>query len=120
MYRVERGQILRGLREFRPARLHTGMEEEYRKIEGFPGYRVSRDGQVQSCLGKGCGGRLSQDWFPLKPIDRRRGYLTVNLSRGGTKTIRYIHHLVLESFVGPRPPGLIGCHNDGDRRNNRV
>lgn len=63
---------------------------------------------------------MSQNWFPLKLIDRRRGYQTVNLSRGGEKTIRYIHHLVLEAFVGPPPPCLIGCHNDGDRRNNRV
>jgi hypothetical protein len=26
----------------------------------------------------------------------------------------------LEAFVGPRPPGLVCCHEDGDPANNRV
>ena len=44
----------------------------------------------------------------------------MNLHPGGVKTARYVHHLALEAFVGPRPPGLICCHNDGDSLNNRV
>lgn len=28
--------------------------------------------------------------------------------------------LVLEAFVGPRPPGLDGCHNDGNKLNNSL
>lgn len=31
-----------------------------------------------------------------------------------------IHHLVLETFVGPRPDGMVGCHNNGDKLNNHV
>ena len=30
------------------------------------------------------------------------------------------HVLVLEAFVGPRPPGADACHNDGNRSNNRL
>jgi hypothetical protein len=56
---------------------------------------------------------------PPNPIPRRGGYLTVNLSRSGQKSIQYIHRLVLEAFVGLRPPGLVGCHNDGGRTDNR-
>ncbi|MDP7729539.1 HNH endonuclease [Mycobacterium sp. TY813] len=31
-----------------------------------------------------------------------------------------MHHLVLEAFVGPRPPGLEGCHGNGDPADNSV
>ncbi len=31
-----------------------------------------------------------------------------------------IHALVLETFVGPRPPGMMPCHSDGDPANNRL
>lgn len=31
-----------------------------------------------------------------------------------------VHVLVLEAFVGPRPDGMEGCHNDGDPSNNRL
>lgn len=96
------------------------MDEHYRSIEGFPGYRVSRNGEVQSCRSRAARKKLADSWSLLKPIPRRGGYLTVNLGGGPRKVARYIHHLVLEAFVGPRPPGLICCHNDGDRTNNRL
>ena len=31
---------------------------------------------------------------------------------------RYIHALVAEAFLGPRPVGMQVAHNDGDHRNN--
>lgn len=31
-----------------------------------------------------------------------------------------VHHLILEAFVGPRPPGLHALHGDDDRANNRL
>lgn len=31
---------------------------------------------------------------------------------------RKVHHLVLEAFVGPRPEGMQGCHNNGDSKDN--
>lgn len=33
---------------------------------------------------------------------------------------RQVHHLVLEAFVGPRPPGMKGCHYDDDPSNNSL
>lgn len=94
------------------------MKDEFRPVEGYPGYRVSRDGRVDSCWTRR--GRLcvpTETWRPLKPI-LRGGYLTVNLARGGKKSARRIHRLVLAAFVGPCPPGMVACHNDGDRANN--
>jgi hypothetical protein len=96
------------------------MDDYFRPIEGFPGYRVSRTGQVQSCWsrrGRFC--LLTETWLPLKPI-RRLQYLTVNLARCGKKSIRPIHRLVLEAFVGPAPSGQIACHNDGNSLNNHL
>jgi hypothetical protein len=63
---------------------------------------------------------MTDIWLPLKPVRNRWGYLSVNLHRGGEKTRRYIHHLVLEAFVGPRTPGTVCCHRDGDPASNRL
>jgi len=95
------------------------MDDHFRTIEGFPGYRVSRDGEVRSCWSRGFRRTLTDTWQALKPIRRGR-YLTVNLSDGGRKVARFVHRLVLEAFVGPRPEGMVCCHDDGDPANNRV
>jgi hypothetical protein len=63
---------------------------------------------------------MTQTWLPLKPIAHHWGHLSVNLHRVGEKNRRYIHHLVLEAFVCPRPPGLVCCHWDGDPANNTL
>lgn len=97
------------------------MDNFYKEINGYPGYRVSRDGEVQSrWRRRGYRGRMTDEWLPLRPIRRRHGHLVVNLHRDGKKTPRYIHHLVLEAFLGPRPEGLVCCHWDGDPANNRI
>jgi hypothetical protein len=36
------------------------------------------------------------------------------------RTIVKTHIAVLEAFVGPRPDGMDGCHNDGDVTNNTL
>jgi hypothetical protein len=95
------------------------MDEQFRQIEGYPAYRVSRDGEVQSCWSRGKLKRLSGDWHALKPVNRKR-YLSVNLSNGVRKRRHYIHRLVLEAFVGRRPEGMVCCHYDGDPANNRL
>jgi hypothetical protein len=64
--------------------------------------------------------RLTDTWLPGKPIRRGSGHQVVNLHRDGQKVPRYVHHLVLEAFVGPRPEGLVCCHWDGDPGNNRL
>ena len=63
---------------------------------------------------------MTGTWLPLRPIRSGWGYLFVNLHRAGRKEPQFIHHLVLGAFVGPRPPGLICCHWDGDTANNRL
>jgi HNH endonuclease len=96
------------------------MDERFREIADFPGYRVSRDGEVQSRWGRGRRDWRKGTWRPLKPIRRDGGYYAVNLHRDGKKTARHIHRLVLDAFVGPRPPGMVCRHLDGDPSNNFV
>jgi hypothetical protein len=33
---------------------------------------------------------------------------------------RFLHRLVLEAFVGPCPPGCVGCHANDDPSDNRL
>ncbi len=75
-------------------------------------------------------GRLRAEFAaPRKPTPRlmsnspntKAGYISVRLSLGnGRKVTRLLQHLVLEAFVGPRPPGLVCRHLDGDPGNNRL
>lgn len=97
------------------------MDDHFRHIAGFDGYRVSRQGQVESrWLKAGRHSRLTETWRPLKPIPLRWGHLKVNLSGDGKKVHRVVHRLVLEAFVGPCPPGLVCCHTNGCPWDNRV
>lgn len=50
-----------------------------------------------------------------------RGYQTVTLPRKGVSAVtRPVHLLVLETFVGPRPPGMVARHLDGNNLNNTL
>ena len=95
--------------------------DDARDIPGHPGYRVSTDGRVWTCWrARGNGRGRAPTWFqsnmwkPMK-ITCTRGSARVNLGKGNG---RFVGPLVLETFVGPRPPGHECCHfPDPDRRN---
>ena len=78
-------------------------------IPGWEGlYDVSSLGRVRGRRG------IKVDWAD------KDGYRRVSLYRGRSRSNRSIHALVLEAFVGPRPPGQEACHNNGDRADNRL
>jgi hypothetical protein len=56
----------------------------------------------------------------LAPKADEDGRARVELSVAGVHRTRLVHQLVLETFVSPRPPGLLGCHWDGNNQNNHV
>ena len=91
--------------------------EEWRPVPGFPGYEVSDLGQVASTrVWRGKPGRRL-----LRPAPNgRSGHLKVWLSSTPRQVSRYVHHLVAEAFIGPRPDGLLVCHNDDNPSNNAV
>jgi hypothetical protein len=94
----------------------------YMIVPGFPGYRVGDDGTVWSRLKMGCRGQqqFTDKWRKMSPVSRR-GYFHVFLSNPDRKQRKlFVHQLVLLSFVGPCPPGMECCHNDGKPGNNAL
>lgn len=80
--------------------------EEWRPVEGHPGYEVSDHGRVRH------GARV------LKCSPGPNGYRKTRFGRGTPDL--YVHHLVLAAFVGPRPDGAVTRHLDGDELNNAL
>jgi hypothetical protein len=95
--------------------LNQGSVIIYKEITGFPSYRVGDDGSVWSRA-------RSKDWKRLSPqiAGRDRGHHKVTLTKDGQHLNRYVHHLVLEAFVGPCPDGMETCHENDDGFDNRL
>jgi hypothetical protein len=91
--------------------------ERWRPVPGYEGlYAVSDLGNVRSFhAGRGTGKRGGL----LRP-GLTAGRLCVALRRDGTSRTRLVHHLVLEAFAGPRPPGLNALHGPGGPLDNRL
>lgn len=86
-----------------------------RPIPGFEGlYSISDRGVVISSCRRGTDGRAVASHV------QSNGYLKVHLYKNCRRRARWVHQLVLEAFVGPRPDGLIACHNDGNPLNNSI
>ncbi len=90
--------------------------------EGF--YQVSDSGGVRSVdrivtyeRGK-ANRRHKLQGKRLKQITDKDGYKKVWLGRKGQGKMHFVHTLVLNSFVGPRPESLVARHLDGVSSNN--
>lgn len=59
-------------------------------------------------------------WRKLKPKINRCGYYVLDVQINQKRYCKYIHRLMLEAFVGPCPPGMVACHNDGNKLNNLI
>lgn len=102
----------------------TRAAERWLPVIGFEGYyEVSDHGRVRSldrviidCRGRR---RRLRSWV-LSPRSDEDGRLRVELSVDGVHYTQLVHHLVLTAFVGPRPPGLVGCHWDGNNQHNHL
>lgn len=96
------------------------MIERWAPVPGYPGYEVSDLGAVRSYRISGPGDRLRREPRVMHPSAAHAGHLRVPLHRAGVKELRFVHHLVLEAFVGPRPQGKECCHNNGNPSDNRL
>lgn len=85
------------------------MTEEWKPIEGYEGvYEVSNMGNVRRRK-------------VLKPqTNPKTGYKHVSLYWDGKPTIRLIHQLVMEAFVGPAPDGMEVCHGPNGKADNSL
>ena len=92
--------------------------QRFKDIPGWPGYRVSRDGVVQSCRINS--GKLSGIWRAIAVCVTRDGYQQVSLWNRQFHRLRRVHTLVLTTFIGPAPQGKQCRHRNGNRSDNRL
>ncbi len=86
--------------------------EEWRPVVGYEGlYEVSDTGRVRS---------LRANKIMRLQHHQQFGYKILTLSGHGKRITKLIHVMVLTTFVGPRPDGLVACHNDGNPANNTL
>jgi hypothetical protein len=84
--------------------------EQWRDIPNCRGeYQASTHGRVRSIKD----GRV----MVLKPGSTGK-YHVYSLWLSNTVHRRYAHRIILETFVGPCPDGMEGCHEDGVRGHN--
>ncbi|MFI6491240.1 NUMOD4 motif-containing HNH endonuclease [Streptomyces sp. NPDC050564] len=86
--------------------------EQWLPVVGFEGkYEVSDLGRVWA---------LKREVALTGSADKD-GYRVVSLvDLSGARKARKVHTLVLEAFIGPRPPGHVSRHLDGDPANNEL
>lgn len=87
-------------------------------IPSAPGYFVTECGRVFSKLARA---NCQPPKVPreLSPFECHR-YRAVHLQINGRRRKRYVHSIVLSTYVGPRPKGMQCRHLDGTRDNNHV
>lgn len=96
--------------------INATRKEQWRPIPGWEGYyEVSDHGRVRSIKRA----YRTQNKI-LRPRPNKNGYLRVALCRDSKSYERRVHQLVLETFVGKRPPGHVACHWDDDKSNNHI
>ena len=99
-------------------------QEQWRQVPGFEGsYEVSDAGQVRSLdrqVVTRTGGTRNIQGKTLSPAKTSRGYVTVGLFKDGQVTVRGVHRIVLEAFVGPCPEGMEACHGNDIGTDNRL
>lgn len=102
--------------------LHTEHEKtcrhEWHQIPSLCGiYFACRCGEVSKLARLKSG---AEKFFIKKQTKTSHGYMKVSITINNTSRNAYVHSLVAEAFLGPRPPCLQVRHLDGDGKNNVV
>jgi len=103
----------------------NSVAEQWRDIPGWEGfYQASSLGRVRSRdrVIECSDGRTFQ--VPGIVMSQRinvwTGYYLVGLRKPGEMVTKNVHSLIARAFLGERPPGLVVCHDNGKRTDNRV
>lgn len=97
----------------------NSQRNDWKEIPGWPGYRVSSDGVVQSC--KDNAGVLTESWSTRTLFIDKDGYRKLSLHHRKRHAFVGVHVLVLTCHGPQRPPGpAMGLHNNGDTSDNRI
>lgn len=97
----------------------------FKEVDGFPAYRVSEEGEIETCWQWGAfyaGMPAEKKWKPLPVKPNAKGYIPIHLRDVGRKGRRtHLHRLVAETHVS-KAPFLNACvrHLDGNPTNNKV
>ena len=97
----------------------------FKQIDGFPAYRVSDDGEIETCWQWGAfyaGMASEKKWKPLPLKCNDKGYIPLNLRDVGGKGRRtHLHRVVAETFISAAPfENACVRHLDGNPKNNRA
>jgi len=87
----------------------------FKQVINFPGYYINKQGRLWSAPK----GRSNKKGKYLKPGTINE-HFHVGLQRDGKQFSRYIHRLVLETFIGPCPEGMECRHLNGNSRDNNL
>jgi hypothetical protein len=95
------------------------VNELWQTITGYEGlYSVSTLGRVRSDRAATSSfiGRICKQ----SPKSQHCDYLAICLIKNGVRKSCLVHHLVMDTFVGPLPKGYQRNHKDTNRYNNRL
>ena len=101
------------------------VEETWLPLPGYEGtYEVSDLGRIKSLSRtvavRGNGTRTTETHI-LNPSANEKGYFSFMASVAGQKQKRVkVHLAVITAFIGPRPPGLVARHLNGNQADNRA
>ena len=102
----------------------SNISEYWQDINEYEGlYQVSNCGRVKSLdrtVHYKNGKRHLHKGLILAPLPTHHGYVRVCLRKPDNIKYRFIHQLVLESFIGKSPLGYQVNHIDGNKQNNYV
>lgn len=103
--------------------VHYTLPDDARIIPDYPDYAISPDGTLFSRRDgvRGDPGRIAKFWNQLAPNKRSSGYRYAALvTAEGKKKEVAIHVLVLTTFIGPRPEGMMTRHLNGNPDDSRL
>ena len=89
----------------------VGERPEWRPIPRYAGkYEAGSDGSIRNA---------STGYVLSSNARNDGGYIVVRPSTGRNSRTRFVHILVAEAFIGPKPDGLDVNHINGDKADNR-
>jgi hypothetical protein len=89
------------------------MSERWVPCSRFPQYEISSHGRLRH--------RRTQHVIRIRHNPRtKQRFVSVSDLRIHRQTTVSFFTLMAEAFLGPRPPGMMICHRDGDRGNNHA
>ncbi len=107
------------------------MNYQRKSVNNYPNYQVDTLGQIFSCYGKisihdklgryiGTKQEPGLIWRKLSGSKDDFGRLRIGLRGADKLKYRKIHSLIMETFIGLRPNGMVSRHLNGNVQDNRL